>query len=274
MGGSGVVGAYCITFITHRLMSSVFKKETLLFIGLGGFFITNAVLAEFIGSKLFSAEKTLGWEPLNFSLLGQTGMSFNMTAGVLLWPFVFIMTDLINEYFGQKGVRLLSYLTAALITYAYVMVYAAIHVVPADFWLANNADIQPNINVAFERIFGQGLWIIAGSLIAFLVGQLIDVYVFHRLRRLTGAKNMWIRATGSTLVSQLIDSFIVLFVAFYLGPQKWSFALVIAVGLVNYCYKFLMALALTPLLYAVHWGIDTFLGKELAHRLTDSATKS
>lgn len=255
-------------------MSNIFKKEYILFLILAGFFITNAVLAEFIGAKLFSAEKTLGWQPLNLSLFGQTGMSFNMTAGVLLWPFVFIMTDIINEYFGHKGVRLLSYLTAALITYAYLMVYAAIHVVPADFWLANNADIQPNINVAFERIFGQGLWIIAGSLVAFLIGQLIDVQIFHALRRLTGEKNMWIRATGSTLISQLIDSFIVLFIAFYLGPQKWSFALVIAVGTVNYAYKCIMALALTPVLYAVHWLIDSFLGKELAQKLTISASKA
>ncbi|HNF72257.1 MAG TPA: VUT family protein, partial [Chitinophagaceae bacterium] len=93
-------------------------KSTRLFLILSGVFITNALIAEFIGGKIFSLEQTLGFQPVTFSLLGESNLSFNLTAGVLLWPVVFIMTDLINEYYGMKGVRFLSYLTVALISFA------------------------------------------------------------------------------------------------------------------------------------------------------------
>ncbi|WNJ21179.1 queuosine precursor transporter [Pontibacter sp. G13] len=250
------------------------KRENLLFIILGGFFVTNALIAEFIGGKIFSLEATLGMEPVNWTLFGQSGLSFNLTAGVLLWPVVFIMTDIINEYFGRRGVRLLTFLASGLIAYAFLMVYMAMEVSPAAFWLDLHQDIDPNIDVAFGRVFGQGLRIIIGSLTAFLIGQLVDVMVFQRIRKITGEKMLWLRATGSTLVSQLVDSYVVLFLAFYLLPppeQRMEFGLVIALGVVSYCYKFLMALVLTPLLYVVHWGIDLFLGKELAAKLIERA---
>ena len=109
------------------------QKRNVLFLVLGAFFIANAIIAEFIGVKIFSVEGTLGIKPFNINLLGDT-YSFNMTAGVLLWPMVFVMTDIINEYFGKKGVRFFSYLAAFLITYAFVMVYASIKTVPAQFF--------------------------------------------------------------------------------------------------------------------------------------------
>lgn len=257
-------------------MSDLYKRETLLFIILGGFFICNALIAEFIGVKIFSLEATLGFDPVNWSFFGQEDLSFNLTAGVILWPIVFIMTDVINEYYGKRGVRLLSYLVVGLVAYAYVMVTLAMHVVPAEFWLNINNDIQPDIDTAYRRIFGQGLWIIIGSMVAFLVGQIVDVGVFQRLRKVTGSGKIWLRATGSTLVSQLIDSFVVLFIAFYIGPSadlKWSLAQVFAVGIVNYVYKFVVAVGLTPLLYLLHWVIDRFLGEALAHKLTSAAAE-
>lgn len=145
---------------------------------------------------------------------------------------------------------------------------------PADFWLEVNAEGQHgevfDINYAFQRVLTQGLNIIFASLVAFLIGQLVDVIVFQRLRKITGKGNIWLRATGSTLVSQLIDSFVVLIVAFYiLGP--WSLEQVAAVGLTNYIYKFLIAIGLTPLLYVAHWLIDNYLGKELSDQMTKSA---
>ncbi|MEO0898000.1 MAG: queuosine precursor transporter [Bacteroidota bacterium] len=256
-----------------------FTKAQRLFIVLGGFFVTNALIAEFIGVKLFSLEKTLGFDPVNWTVFGVPGRSFTMTAGVLLWPVVFIMTDIINEYYGKRGVRFLSYLTAGLISYAYFMVFLAIKVVPADFWLDINADITPDINTAFERVFGQGLWIIIGSLVAFLIGQIVDVVVFQRLRKVTGERMIWLRATGSTMVSQLIDSFVVLFIAFYIGPMMsdappWGMDMVFSTGSVNYIYKVFMAILLTPLLYVVHFAIDSYLGKELAEKMMKEAADS
>ncbi len=181
------------------------KSNTLFYI-LGTFFVANALLAEFIGVKIFSLEKLLGIEPINLSFFGESNLSFNLTAGVLLWPVVFIMTDIINEYFGRKGVRFMSFTAATLITYAFLMVYLAMGLSPADFWIERNTTQGTvNMDMAFNTIFGQGLWIIAGSLTAFLIGQLVDVYVFHFLRSFTGSSKIWFRATGSTLVSQFID---------------------------------------------------------------------
>jgi hypothetical protein len=249
------------------------KSNTLFYI-LGTFFVANALLAEFIGVKIFSLEKLLGMEPINLSFFGESNLSFNLTSGVLLWPVVFIMTDIINEYFGRKGVRFMSFSAAALITYAFLMVYLAMGLSPADFWIERNTmQGTVNMDMAFNAIFGQGLWIIAGSLVAFLIGQLVDVYVFHFLRSFTGSSKIWLRATGSTLVSQFIDSFVVLLIAFYFGAG-WDLSLVLAIGLVNYIYKFIVAVFLTPLLYILHFLIDRYLGKDLSHKLIEESSKA
>jgi len=109
--------------------------------------------------------------------------------------------------------------------------------------------------------------------VAFLIGQLVDVKVFHYLRGFTGSSKIWLRATGSTLVSQFIDSFVVLLIAFYWGAG-WDLSLVLAIGVVNYFYKFLIAVLLTPSLYILHYFIDRFLGKELSEKLIEEAAKS
>lgn len=246
-------------------------RKVYLFLFLGGFFIANALLAEFIGVKIFSMERSLGIEPFKLNIFGLSDLGFNLTAGVLLWPVVFIMTDIINEYFGMKGVRIFSIFTVGLISYAFLMVYMAIHLVPADFWPDSQiANGLPDMQLAYRAIFGQGLWIIIGSLVAFLIGQLVDVIVFHRVKQMTGDKFIWARATGSTLVSQFIDSFVVLFIAFYIGAD-WSLQLVLGIGLVNYIYKFLAAIVLTPLIYLGHAIIDRFLGIALATQLKKEA---
>lgn len=250
------------------------SKSNNLFYILGAFFVANALLAEFIGVKIFSLEKSLSISPINLSFFGETDLSFNLTAGVLLWPVVFIMTDIINEYYGRKGVRFMSFTAAGLIAYAFLMVYAAMGLHPADFWIQRETTYGViNMDHAFNTIFGQGLWIIVGSLIAFLIGQLVDVYVFHYLRSITGSSKIWLRATGSTLISQFIDSFVVLLIAFYLGAG-WDLSLVLAIGVVNYIYKFFIAILLTPLLYLLHFLIDRYLGEELSYKLIEEAAIS
>lgn len=252
-------------------MNILEKKENKLFLVLGGFFIANAIIAEFIGVKIFSLEATIGIKPLSYVLFGEQ-MSFNLTAGVVLWPVVFIMTDIINEYYGTRGVKFLSYLTVGLISFAFLMVYAAIHLAPAEWWVQSAAEQGvPNFQLAFAKIFGQGLWIILGSLVAFLVGQILDVAVFHRLKKMTGENKIWLRATGSTLVSQFVDSFVVLIIAFKLGAD-WSWALVLAVGFNNYFYKFFVAVVLTPVIYLAHSLIDNYLGEELADAMKSKAS--
>jgi uncharacterized integral membrane protein (TIGR00697 family) len=252
------------------------SRKTNLFVLLAALFLTNAILAEIIGVKIFSGEKTLGFDPVQWTFFGEFVLDFNLTAGAVIWPIVFITTDLINEYFGKKGVRKISFITAGLIAYVFVVISLVTALAPADFWLEVNAS-QPDgsafdINYAFNTIFRQGLGIIVGSLTAFLLGQLIDVYVFQKLRAVTGPKMIWLRATGSTLVSQFIDSFVVLGIAFYVFGN-WSLPQIAAVGLINYVYKFTVALALTPVLYAAHGMIDRYLGKELAEKMMEEASE-
>jgi queuosine precursor transporter len=249
------------------------QKRHRLFIVLAGIFITNALLAEMIGVKIFSAESTVGLQPANLNIFGFV-MDFNLTTGVVIWPVVFITTDLINEYFGKPGVKIISYLTVILIAYAFLVLFFAVALPPAQWWLeVNNKDAQGNpfnINYAFGQIFGQGQRIIIASIIAFLIGQLVDVFVFQKLKHATGSKYLWLRATGSTLVSQFIDSFVVLYIAFY---NVFSIGQINAIGITNYIYKFCVAILLTPVIYLGHAIIDKYLGREYARKLSDEATE-
>ncbi|MDB5197275.1 MAG: queuosine precursor transporter [Flaviaesturariibacter sp.] len=238
---------------------------------MSAFFVANALIAEIIGGKIFSLETLLGIAPANFSFLGQQGLSFSLTCGVLLWPLEFIMTDIVNEYYGPKAVRRISYTAIALILYAFLMFYLSMRIPAVGWWIGSKADQGvPDMQKAYEGIFGQGMWIIFGSIVAFGVSQLIDVYVFHKIKKLTGEKKVWLRATGSTLISQLIDSFVVLIIAFKLG-NNWSWGQVIAIACMNYIYKFTIAVVLTPVIYIAEKRIDSYLGKDTAHRMKRAA---
>ncbi|HVY74218.1 MAG TPA: queuosine precursor transporter [Puia sp.] len=240
-------------------------KPTRLFIFFAAFFVANALIAECIGGKIFSLERTLGLHPFSFTLFGESGLSFNLTCGVLLWPLEFVMTDVVNEFYGPKAVRRISYIAVALISYAYLMFFMAIHTAPAGFWLTSNSDSGvPNMQDAFSGVFGQGMRIIIGSLVAFLVSQMVDVTIFHKIKQYTGEKKVWLRSTGSTIVSQLVDSYIVLFIAF---AGKFTWQEILAIGMVNYTYKFIMAVGLTPLIYLMDRSIEKYFGHELTRKM-------
>jgi uncharacterized integral membrane protein (TIGR00697 family) len=254
------------------IRSMLGDKPTRLFVALSAFFVANALIAECIGTKLFSLERTIGLTPHPFSLLGQNGLTYVLTCGVLLWPLEFILTDVVNEFYGPKAVRRISYTAVVLIGYAFLMFYLAIRI-PADisFWKGSQtSEGVPDMQAAFASIFGQGMWIIFGSLVAFLISQLVDVYIFHRIKKVTGERRVWLRATGSTLVSQLVDSFVVLGIAFGIG-KGWSWQRVLAIGLVNYSYKAVMALLLTPLIYFLENRIAAYFGPETTHRMKQAA---
>lgn len=253
-------------------------KAVKLFVVLAGLFVTTALIAEMVGGKIFSLESTLGYPPVGWTILGVENLGFSLTAGVILWPIIFVMTDIINEYFGLRGVRFLSYMTVILILFGFGMIYLAMAVAP-DLWWDTVSGIDEidegrsitSMNIAFQKIMGQGLWIIIGSTIAFLIGQIIDVHVFHRIRKWTGEQKVWLRATGSTLVSQFIDSFVVLIIAFYIGSD-WDLVRVLAIGTVNYVYKFVLAILLTPVIYLAHHIIDRYLGEPLAEEMKTHAS--
>ena len=211
-------------------------KKDLVFVILAGIFITNAVVAELIGGKLI-----------------QIG-PFVMSIGILPWPIVFLTTDLINEYFGEKGVRKLSFITACLIAYAFIILLFAINIPAAK-------GISPVNDNQFYAVFGQSMWIIIGSIIAFMVSQLIDVSIFWFFKNRTGEKKIWLRTTGSTVISQLFDSFIVLGIAFYL-PGKIDFKTFITSAITGYVFKLGIAVLLTPMIYLGHHWIKKYISEE------------
>lgn len=221
------------------------KREKVFFI-LAGIFITNAVLAEAIGGKLIE--------------IGP----FIMSVGIIPWPVVFLTTDLINEYYGKRGVRTISIFTAILIVFMFAVLFFCMSV-PA--W-----DKSPVSGKAFDEVFGQSNAIIIGSIIAFLVAQMVDVWVFWFLREKTGKKMIWLRATGSTMVSQLVDTFIVVGIGFWL-TGKVSFADYVNMSLTGYTCKLLIAVALTPLIYIGHGAIDTYFGEKESEKMIDEAVR-
>jgi queuosine precursor transporter len=212
------------------------KRKDLVFIVLAGFFITNAIVAELIGGKLIQF----------FGL-------FTQSIGIILWPVVFILTDLINEHFGKQGVRKLTYITVALIAYTFILISIALNIKAVPFSPVNDEQ--------FRVVFGQSQWIIVGSLIAFFVSQLVDVYVFWIFRNKTGKNMIWLRATGSTVVSQLVDTFIVQYVAFVL-PGKWTTDEFIHNASWGYSFKLLIAVCLIPFIYLGHFLINKYLKRD------------
>jgi hypothetical protein len=216
------------------------SKKEILYTILAAFFITNAVLGEMTGGKLI-----------------QIG-PFTMSMGILPWPIVFIATDIINEYFGKDGVRRLTFLTTIMILYAFVMIFVGMGI-PAS-------SISPVNDNQFNGVFGQSMWIIVGSIAAFLTSQMVDVFVFWYLRKKTGAKKIWLRATGSTTISQLIDTFIVGGIAFWL-PGKVSFADYLNMSATGYVAKLSIAILITPLIYLAHHLIHRYLGETESERI-------
>jgi len=209
------------------------NKRDIVFLVLAGIFITNAIVAELIGGKLVQF----------FGL-------FTQSIGIILWPVIFLLTDLINEYYGRDGVKKLTYITVGLISFTFIILTIALNIEATSF--------SPVSDSVFKIVFGQSQWIIAGSIIAFLCSQLIDVYVFWAFKKVTGNKYIWLRATGSTMVSQLVDTFVVQFIAFVL-PGKWAFNEFLVNASWGYAFKLLVALALIPLIYLGHYLIGKYL---------------
>lgn len=209
-----------------------------LYIILSGLFITALLTAELTGGKLLEFRLSTDW-------------TFIMTMGVIPFPMTFLITDIINEYYGKKGIRFITFVGMAMIVLAFGILFIDMRI-PAS-------RLSPVTDEMFNGVFGLSARIIAGSLTAYLIGQLIDIYVFFWIRQKTKEKLLWLRATGSTVISQLIDSFVVLFIAFY---GQLTAEQILNIGMTNYIYKFFIALALTPLIYLAHFFIDKYLGEE------------
>jgi uncharacterized integral membrane protein (TIGR00697 family) len=193
------------------------------FIILTALFVAALVTGDFVGGKFFV-------------FLGR-----NFSAGVIPFPLTFVLTDVVNEFYGTHGARRLTY--AGLV--AAIFVWLVINLALA---LPTSPD-SPISDLAFRGVFGTSARLYVASLVAYTVGQLLDISVFQILRRLTGHRMLWLRSTGSTILSQAIDSVVVSFV-FLVGTRPLGYILGNAAN--NYLGKLAMAVLLTPVIYLGH----------------------
>lgn len=221
-----------------------------LFVFLAGLFVTNAITAELISNKLIEI-------PISFSISGNKIGPFVTIVGVIPWPVVFIITDLLNEFYGEKAVRRISWITAILIAYCFIIVSIALQLpakeIPGSS-LATNAE--------FGKVFGQAQAVIIGSIAAFLLSQIMDATLFHWIKRKTGNKYIWLRSTGSTVISQMVDTIVVLYIGFVLtGAITMNDFFNIAPT--NYLLKLGIAILLTPVIYLGHYLVRKYLREDV-----------
>jgi len=245
-------------------------REQVLAFSLCALFVGFFVAAEILGGKLFRFT-FFGIGPADLGLGSAT--EFAATAGILAFPLTFVMTDIVNEYYGRPLVRLFTWIAIAVNLLLQPVVRAAIAVPAISFTPGVTSD---QMQRAFEISLGQTTSIVAASLCAFALAQWLDVRVFARLRRMTGGKMLWLRAQGSTVVSQLVDTFVVIHLAFVLipmlvGNEPWKLGDALSVSLTNYVYKFVIAVLITPILYLVHAAVERYLGPGSARALVHAA---
>jgi uncharacterized integral membrane protein (TIGR00697 family) len=190
---------------------------------------------------------------LSINLFGNKLGPFVTIVGILPWPVVFLLTDLLNEFYGYKAVRRLSWITAILISYCFIVVGLSMEIPAVEIEGSNLSD-----DASFNKVFGQAQMVIVGSICAFLVSQILDASLFMWIKSKTGERFIWLRSTGSTLISQLIDSYIVLYIGFVL-PGTLSFTDFMEIAPTNYVLKIVIAILLTPLIYLGHYLIKRFV---------------
>ncbi len=212
------------------------------FVWLASMNLTALLLANVIGVKLFRFE---------LELFGRV-IPVEHTAGMLAFPVTFLLTDLINEYYGRQAARRAAYLAFTMAALAWVLFYVARRI-PVLEGIPGTAS-----QASFEDVFGAAALMYIASIVAFLAGNLLDIYLFGVFKRLTRGRYVWFRATGSTVVSQFFDSLIVTFVFFQVlqmavGEEAPSIEWTAQTAATGYVLKFVIAVVLTPLVYAGRW---------------------
>jgi len=198
-------------------------RKQYFFVWLTAIFVAALVTGDFIGGRFFV-------------LFGRT-----FSAGIIPFPLTFVLTDIVNEFYGTTGARRLTFVGLGAAIFVWGVIQLALHL-PAS-------PTSPISDEVFHAAFGTAARLYVASLTAYVIGQLLDISIFRTLRRATGHRLLWLRATGSTVLSQMIDSFTVSFV-FLAGTRSMGFITSNAAN--NYVGKLIMAVLLTPVIYAMH----------------------
>ncbi len=214
-------------------------RRTKLYLYLCGVFLTALLIGDTIGSKLFTLDIPLGFTTVHATL----------SVGAIWFPITFLLTDVINEFYGSEGARFVTFLGFFMAIFAFLVIFAARRIPAAPF--------SPIGQDTFDNVFGNANRIFVASLIAYLVGQLVDIGIFQFAKRLTQSRHIWLRSTGSTLISQLIDTLLVTYLAFW---GKLTPAQLKQTAVTSYVVKVMLAIGLTPVIYAMHGFIHRQLG--------------
>lgn len=219
----------------------MFDARTRLYLVLFGVFSTCLIVGDIIGGKL-----------IQLPIAGQT---FTLTVGMIPFPVTFLLTDVMNEFYGKQAARFATLVAfgLAVLAYAFIFLAGIIPIAP----MTQAPDWTGVTEQAFQTVFLSSQRIIAASLVAYIIAQFVDIAVFHLLKRITRNRLLWLRATGSTAVSQLIDTVAINFVAWVgILPLSDIFNMMGS----SYGLKLLIALGLTPLVYVAHAIVERGMG--------------
>jgi queuosine precursor transporter len=220
---------------------NAFDRAHKIYVWMAAVFVVSLVIANLIGAMLFSFRLSFLPEPVLLS------------AGIIPFPITFILTDLLNEFYGKQGARFVTWVGfgMCLLTFAFLSVGEHL---PLDARTLISKPVFMTISTQYTGMF-------IASLTAYLIGQMLDIQVFHLFRSITKHRFIWLRATGSTVISQLFDSIIVTLIAFW-GQMPVGDMLQLATG--NYTWKFIIAVSITPLLYLGHLVLRKLMPKQEA----------
>mmetsp|Transcript_14614 Transcript_14614/g.14079 ORF Transcript_14614/g.14079 Transcript_14614/m.14079 type:complete len:343 (-) Transcript_14614:9-1037(-) len=228
-----------ITVKTSQTQYELSPQQSV-YVVLTSIFVTCLIIADVIGVKLFQID-------LPFPILGHTTVEH--TCGMIIFPVTFLLGDVINEYYGSKAAKNTVYIGLAMS----ILVFIVINIAQAMPYLDKPFNISKD---SFDSIFGSAKIMYIASVSAYLAGSMADIWLFGVIKKATKGKYLWLRATGSTFVSQILDSFVVSYVAFSLGKSLTgqtpaTLPEVLSIASTGYGLKFLIALLLTPALYAL-----------------------
>ena len=215
-----------------------------IYLTLAALFITSLVVSNLIFQKFFS------W---NFFGIH----TFEISVGILPYPITFLVTDLISEIYGKKKANQVVIAGIFASFFSLLIIYVS-DIAPATSW-------SPVGDKLFSKVFGLSVIAVFSSMIAYLLAQFVDIKIYHYWKKVTKGKHLWLRNNFSTITSQFLDTFSVLFLLCSFGVIEWKLFSILLLN--GFLFKVLIALLDTPILYlAVHYFRTIFkleVGEEI-----------
>ena len=204
-----------------------------LYVYMGAIFVACLLLGDIIGGKTLAT-------PLG-----------PISVGIIPFPVTFLLTDVVNDFYGRKGATFLTWLGFFMALLAYVVLQVSTWLRPDPSTYFTQAE--------FAKVFGGSAQLFIASIVAYLIGQILDIHVFQFWKALTQSKHLWLRATGSTILSQIIDT-VTINVIFWRWTASKDWGWIGAKAGREYGIKLVVAILLTPAVYAVHTFVVKVMG--------------